>query len=382
MTDPVIGTPHDRRTFLTLAGGGAVAGAAFVVGVSTSPLAVAAEGPRPVRQFRAMWIASVANIDWPSTKTLSAQAQKAEYVAWLDLARRLNLNAVISQVRPTADAFWPSPYEPWSLWLTGKQGVHPGYDPLAFQVAEAHKRNLEYHAWFNPYRVSMQTDGADLVPTHPAKVHPDWVWTHGGKTYYDPGIPEVRRFVEDAILDAVKKYDIDAVHFDDYFYPYPSGTTPYPDDNTYARYGNGVPIADWRRENVNLLVKEMHERIHAIKPWVKFGISPFGIWRNKASDPLGSETGGTESYAAISADTRRWVKELGRLHQPPGLLADRAGRGRLREARAVVVRGGAGHGCRPVRRAGRVQADLGGVHRPAGAGAAPRPQQAAPRGRR
>jgi uncharacterized lipoprotein YddW (UPF0748 family) len=302
----------DRRRFLQLS---AAAGAgAYVVSIGTLP--AAAQGPtgadpfRPKRQFRAMWIASVTNIDWPSATGLSVEQQQAEFIAWLDLAKQLNLNAVISQVRPTADAFWPSPYEPWSQYLTGTQGKDPGYDPLAFQIAEAHRRNLEYHAWFNPYRVSMQTDPNQLVPDHPARLHPDWVFSYGPKLYYNPGIPAVRRFVEDAMLDAVLRYDIDGAHFDDYFYPYPVAGEELPDADTFATYGRGFSdIGDWRRDNINLLIREMQQRIHRDKPWVKFGVSPFGIWRNAGSDPLGSDTSGTESYNANYADTRRWVKE-------------------------------------------------------------------------
>lgn len=300
--------PLPRRQFLALAG---AAGGAYVVSLGTGTRAAAVTAAdTPKYQFRAMWISSVENIDWPSRTGLTVEQQQAEYIAWLELAKKINLNAVITQVRPTADAFWPSPYEPWSQYLTGTQGVDPGYDPLAFQLEEAHKRNLEYHAWFNPYRVSMQTDPSKLVPDHPARQHPDWVFAYGPKLYYNPGIPEVRRFVEDAMLDAVKKYDIDAVHFDDYFYPYPIGTTPYPDADTYAEYGTGFDsIEDWRLDNINKLVLEMDQRVHELKPWLKFGISPFGIWKNASTDPLGSDTNGTQSYYAISADTRRWVKE-------------------------------------------------------------------------
>ncbi len=302
----------DRRGFLRLAGAGAGAGA-FAVTIGSLP--ATADTPhtdpfRPKHQFRAMWIASVVNIDWPSRTGLGVDQQQAEFIAWLDLAKQLNLNAVISQVRPTADAFWPSPYEPWSQYLTGTQGQDPGYDPLAFQIAEAHQRNLEYHAWFNPYRVSMQTDPAKLVPDHPARQHPDWVFPYGPKLYYNPGIPQVRRFVEDAMLDAVLRYDVDGAHFDDYFYPYPVAGQSLPDADTFARYGAGYTgIGDWRRANIDLLVREMQDRIHAEKPWIKFGVSPFGIWRNRAADPLGSDTAGTQSYDANYADTRRWVKE-------------------------------------------------------------------------
>ena len=264
----------------------------------------------PKRQFRAMWIATVSNIDWPSRKGLSVAQQKAEYLSLLDLAQQRGMNAVIVQVRPTADAFWPSPYEPWSEYLTGIQGQNPGYDPLAFLVEETHKRNLEFHAWFNPYRVATHADPSRLAANHPVRQHPDWAFEYGGKLYYNPGIPAVRDFVQDAIMDAVEKYDIDAVHFDDYFYPYPVSGESIPDQQTYQEYGAGFSnIHDWRRNNVNLLVKELHQRIHAAKPWVAFGISPFGIWRNKSTDPLGSDTNGLQSYDAIYADTRTWVKQ-------------------------------------------------------------------------
>ncbi|GAB2533385.1 glycoside hydrolase family 10 protein [Brachybacterium huguangmaarense] len=298
----------DRRDLLRLSLGGVLTGAAYSVGLTVAAPSAEAAGPGSPRQFRALWIASVVNIDFPSRTGLSASAQRREFVAWLDLARRLKLNAVISQVRPTADAFWPSPHEPWSRYLTGTQGKDPGYDPLAFQVRAAHARGLEYHAWFNPYRAGMSADPNDLVPTHPARIHPDWRFAYAGKLYYDPGVPDVRRFVQDAMMDAVTRYDIDAVHFDDYFYPYPVDGRPIPDQTTYARFGGGAEIGAWRRGNVDALIREMRDRIRAVKPWVKFGVSPFGIWRNSATDPLGSATSGTQSYDAISADTRAWVK--------------------------------------------------------------------------
>lgn len=264
----------------------------------------------PKRQFRAMWVASVANIDWPSRTGLSVSAQQSEFRSWLDLAVQKNMNAVVVQIRPTADAFWPSPYEPWSNWLTGTQGRSPGYDPMAFMVNETHARNLEFHAWFNPYRIANHTNVTQLVASHPARQNPSWRFAYDGKLYYNPGIPAVRDFVEDAMMDAVTRYDIDGVHFDDYFYPYPGSGGSIPDSTTYAQYGAGFSsIHDWRRNNVNLLVQEMDQRIHAAKPHVKFGISPFGIWRNASSDPLGSRTSGFQSYDGIYADTRRWVKQ-------------------------------------------------------------------------
>ncbi|GAA3742523.1 uncharacterized lipoprotein YddW (UPF0748 family) [Spinactinospora alkalitolerans] len=262
------------------------------------------------RQMRAVWIAGVVNIDWPSAKGLDVQTQKAELTRLYDEAVAHGLNAVFVQIRPTADAFWPSPYEPWSEWLTGRQGADPGYDPLEFAIAEAHKRNLEFHGWFNPYRVAMHGDPGRLVRDHPARRNPDWTFEYGGRLYYDPGIPEARSFVQDAMMHAVENYDMDGVHFDDYFYPYPVSGEAIPDRDTYAAHGGGFDdIGDWRRNNVNLLVKEMGERIEAVKPHVKFGISPFGIWRNADSDPRGSDTGGLESYDDIYADSRKWVRE-------------------------------------------------------------------------
>ena len=239
----------DRRGFLTLAVAG-VAASAFTVTIgSLSPVAAHASGtveasaavaPRK-RELRAMWISSVVNIDWPSRTGLSAADQQAEFLYWLDVAEQFRLNAVFVQVRPTADAFWPSPLEPWSQYLTGVQGQDPGYDPLAFIVAEAHRRNLELHAWYNPYRVSMQADPAQLVPEHPARVHPEWIWAYGGKLYFDPGLPEVQEHIQRAILHSVEHYDLDGVHFDDYFYPYPVAGQEFPDDETFAEHGDGFP---------------------------------------------------------------------------------------------------------------------------------------------
>ncbi|MGW7477620.1 family 10 glycosylhydrolase [Nonomuraea muscovyensis] len=281
-------------------------------GASTaaSTVACATDPATPKRQLRAMWISSVANIDWPSRTGLTASAQQAEFRAWLDLAVARRMNAVVVQVRPTADAFWPSPHEPWSQWLTGTQGGDPGYDPLAFMVAEAHARNLELHAWFNPYRVANHDDVNTLVASHPARRNPSWRFAYGGKLYYNPGLPAVRAFIQDAIMDAVTRYDLDGVHLDDYFYPYPVSGQTIPDSAAYNEYGGGFAnVHDWRRENVNLLIRELDQRIHQAKPHVSFGVSPFGIWRNAATDPLGSATSGLQSYDAIYADSRRWVKE-------------------------------------------------------------------------
>jgi uncharacterized lipoprotein YddW (UPF0748 family) len=263
------------------------------------------------RELRGMWIATVANTDWPSAPGLPVEQQHAELLALLDTAVRLRLNAVMFQVRPTADAFWPSPYEPWSAYLTGTQGRDPGWDPLGTAVREAHRRGLELHAWFNPYRIANSADPSQLAATHPARLHPDWTVVYGGKLYYNPGLPQVRRFVQDAMLDAVRRYPIDAVHWDDYFYPYPVAGQVFDDDAAWARYGGGFTDRDaWRRHNTDLLVSETAARIKQIRPGTQFGISPFGVWRNAASDPLGSATtAGVQTYDDLHADTRGWVKK-------------------------------------------------------------------------
>jgi len=265
------------------------------------------------RQLRGMWLTTVSNRDWPSSPGLDEKTVKAEYRGWLDLAQRMNHNAIFVHVRPSGDAFWPSRFAPWSHWLTGRtDGQSPGWDPMAFMVAETHARNIEFHAWFNPYKAGQTGTVDGLPPNHPLRQHPDWAVTYpanptSARVYYNPGIPEARRFVEDSILEVAAKYDIDGVHFDDFFYPYPADGQDFPDEAAFGRHGAGATKADWRRQNVNLFVQEMYTRIKQIKPWVKFGISPFGIWRNKATDPRGSATRGLQSYDEIYADTRLWV---------------------------------------------------------------------------
>ncbi|MCX5522934.1 family 10 glycosylhydrolase [Streptomyces bobili] len=260
--------------------------------------------------MRGVWLATVANRDWPSRPGLTAAQQRSELLAWLDLAVRDRLNTVIFQVRPTADALWPSPYEPWSQVLTGTQGKAPGWDPLGTAVTEAHARGLQLHAWFNPYRIAVHDDPAGLVASHPARRHPDWVVPYGGKLYYNPGLPQVRAFVQDAMLDAVRRYPLDAVHFDDYFYPYPVAGQTFDDDAAYDAHGGAFPNrAAWRRANIDLLVRETAARIKAVRPTTQFGISPFGVWRNASTDPRGSDTQALQSYDAIHADTRKWVRE-------------------------------------------------------------------------
>jgi uncharacterized lipoprotein YddW (UPF0748 family) len=304
-----------RRRFGAVAAGtlGALATGGEAFAATPAPEAAAEGGPsyRPVVQMRGSWVSTVANIDWPLQQGLTAKEQKSALLARLDEAVERRLNTVVFQVRPTADAMWPSPYEPWSEWLSGTQGEDPGWDPLGFAVREAHKRGLQLHAWFNPFRIRNDTHIEKLVADHPANKHPDWVVPYGGKIYYNPGIPEVRRFIQNAILDAVRKYEIDAVHFDDYFYPYPVAGQVFDDDATFARYGGGfTDKAAWRRDNIDRLILELSRKIKRIRKHCQFGVSPFGVWRNKATDPTGSDTtAGVQTYDNLHADTRKWVQE-------------------------------------------------------------------------
>lgn len=307
----------ERRGFLQLAAGGvavaAIGGAGWsreVASVARGTDCKAIPGVSPKREFRAAWVATVENTDWPSETGLSAERQRREFVRLMDEAAAMNLNAVVVQVRAAADAFYPSRYAPWSEYLTGTPGESPGYDPLAFMVHAAHERNIEFHAWFNPYRVSLQSDRRRLAPDSPARRHPEWVVEYGGQLYFDPGIPGARRLIETSILEAVENYDLDAVHFDDYFYPYPVAGEPFPDADTFRENGGKFGSrADWRRYNVNRLVRDLSERIKRAKPWVKFGVSPFAVWRNKDTDPTGSDTQASiQTYDDLYADTRKWIQ--------------------------------------------------------------------------
>jgi uncharacterized lipoprotein YddW (UPF0748 family) len=264
----------------------------------------------PKREFRAAWIAHVANIDWPSSKTLTADAQRLEFTNILDHHKQAGMNAVIVQVRAACDATYPSDIEPWSEWMTGQQGRAPNYDPLAFMIAETHKRGMEFHAWFNPYRAVLSANSSNIAASHVSNLHPDWIQPYNTLRMLDPGLPAVRKYVVGVIMDVVRRYDIDAVHFDDYFYPYPQAGFTFADDNTFAANGRGITNKnDWRRDNVDVLIKTVSDSIKTVKKYVKFGISPFGIWRNQSSDPQGSATGGLESYSDIYGDSRKWIRE-------------------------------------------------------------------------
>jgi len=267
----------------------------------------------PKYELRGAWISTVENIDWPAKGDTDPASQREDFIALLDELQAAGINAVFAQVRPTADSFFPSEYFPWSHWLTGEQGVAPadGYDPLAFMIEEAHKRNMEFHAWINPFRVAMHTNVEALVETHPARQHPDWVVAYEGKLYFNPGVKEARDYIQAGVDEIVNNYDVDGIHMDDYFYPYPSSQefNDRAQYNDYVNAGGSMNLGDWRRSNVNEVVSGLYETIKDSKSYVKFGISPFGIWKNKASDPTGSATNGLESYSAIYADTRTWIKE-------------------------------------------------------------------------
>ncbi len=265
----------------------------------------------PKNEFRAVWIATVVNIDWPKSSTDNLEKQKADYIEILDTYKKLNYNAVIVQIRSVGDAFYPSELAPWSRFLTGKEGQAPkhNFDALAWMIAQTHARGFEFHAWLNPYRATMDLNTAILSPKHDFFNHPEWMIKYGGKYYYNPALPEVQQHLTTVVEEVVKNYDIDAIHFDDYFYPYKIKGEKFNDSVSFKKYGNGLSLEDWRRSNVNDFVKSISISIKNIKPWVQFGISPFGVWRNKSVDPKGSETeSGQTNYDDLYADPLAWME--------------------------------------------------------------------------
>ena len=263
-------------------------------------------------EFRAVWVATVDNIDWPSSKNISVAEQKTEYIKLLDMHQQNGMNAVIVQIRPAGDALYPSNYEPWSEFLTGQQGKAPSpfYDPLEFMIKETHNRGLEFHAWLNPYRAVFNMRTSSIAPTHLSKLHPEWFLVYGGKKYFNPALPEVRQHTANVVKDILSRYDIDAIHMDDYFYPYRIAGKEFPDQSSYLQYGKGMNKENWRRSNCDSIIKLLYETIRSTNPRVKFGISPFGIWRNKSQDPMGSETkGGQTNYDDLYADILLWLEK-------------------------------------------------------------------------
>ncbi len=315
------------------------------------PVSGASEPPAMRREFRGVWIASVGNIDWPSKPGLPVAQQQAELRGLLDDARKLNLNVVILQVRPGCDALYASRFEPWSEYLSGRMGQAPSpkWDPLQFACDEAHARGLELHAWVNPFRARYHEARSPISADHVSRTHPGWVVNYGSYLWLDPGLPEARAWSLRVITDIVRRYDVDGLHIDDYFYPYPEKDgavlMPFPDDASYARYrreGGRLERDDWRRGNVDGFIETLDAAVHAEKPWVKFGISPFGIWR--PGSPAGIK--GLDAYGLLYADARRWLREgwcdyvspqlywaLGKREQSfPGLLrwwAEQNSKGRI-----------------------------------------------------
>lgn len=290
--------------------------------MGTAPLAIGAPAdaqttfPEIQREFRGVWVATVSNIDWPSTRTLSPEQQKAEFIAILERARALNLNAIIFQVRPACDALYDSKLEPWSPYLTGTMGKapEPFYDPLAFAVEECHKRGLELHAWFNPYRALHPSYKGPISENHISKTKPELVKKYGNYLWLNPAEKSVQDHTYNVIMDVVRRYDIDGVHMDDYFYPYPETDKAtkreidFPDEESYQAYvkgGGKLTRGDWRRQAVNTLMERLYKGIKQEKPWVKFGLSPFGIW--KPGYP--PQIKGFNQYEKLYADARLWLEK-------------------------------------------------------------------------
>ena len=266
--------------------------------------------PAIQREMRGLWVATVANIDWPTRTTLTADQQRAEMVDIMTRAAATGINTIVFQVRPAGDAVYPSSLEPWASLLTGTQGKDPGYDPLAFAIQEAHARGMELHAWVNPFHAGNTADTAKLASSHLFRTRRDLIRVYGTQIWMDPGEPDVQDHAMRVITDIVSRYDIDGIHADDYFYPYVQRNAagqliPFPDDATYARYGAGLARADWRRANVDRFVERLYREAHAIKPTIKVGISPFGIWR--PGNPPGVQ--GLDAYAEIYADSRKWLQQ-------------------------------------------------------------------------
>ena len=277
--------------------------------------AIAAEPPEPLREFRAAWVASVWNIDWPSSPNVSAKAQRAELTQILDMAAELKMNAIILQVRPESDALYASEIEPWSYWLTAKQGRPPGdgVDPLKLAVQQAHERGIELHAWFNPFR-AVANKSVARAANHVSKAHPDWILPGTGGTWLNPALAEVQDRAIAVMTDVAKRYDVDGIHIDDYFYPYPKkvdgkNIPQFNDSKSYAAYredGGKLEAVDWRKDHVNRFVQRLNTGIKKTKPQLKFGISPFGIW--KPGHPSTIEAG-IDPPIDMAADSREWLRQ-------------------------------------------------------------------------
>ena len=279
----------------------------FMQAQAPSSVGLAPDTTCPKREFRAAWIQTVNG----QFRGMSTERMQQTLVEQLNSLHAAGINAIIFQVRPEADALYVSKLEPWSRFLTGVQGQAPApyWDPMQFMIDECHKRCMEFHAWINPYRVKTSLKN-ELAPGHLYYSHPEWFVTYGDQLFFNPALPESREHICKVVEDILSRYDVDAIHMDDYFYPYPVKGQDFPDDKDFARFGSGfTDKGDWRRHNVNLLIKQLHERIRAMKPWVKFGVSPFGVYRNESSYPLGSKTSALQNYDDLYADVLLWARE-------------------------------------------------------------------------
>lgn len=269
-----------------------------------------AQEMHPKYEMRGAWIATVVNIDWPSKPGLSVEQQKQEFINILNKDKEIGINAVFVQIRPVGDAFYPSQYDPWSEYLTGKQGQAPTpfYDPLKFMITETHKKAMEFHAWINPYRMVFDVNKSSIAENSITRLHPEWFVSYGKQKIFNPGLPQTIDYLVGVVSDIVHRYDVDGIHFDDYFYPYPT-SQHFNDDDAYRKYGKGLSLDDWRRSNCDSAIKRVHEALLKLKPMIKFGVSPFGIYQNKSQDPGGSETRGTTDYHQLYADVLLWLKK-------------------------------------------------------------------------
>jgi uncharacterized lipoprotein YddW (UPF0748 family) len=266
------------------------------------------------KEFRGVWIATVDNIDWPPhySVAVGSTAQKESFLKIINMHKRNGMNAIIMQIRPSADAFYPSKYEPWSQWLTGVQGQapFPYYDPLEFMITETHKLGMEFHAWLNPYRAVFSIKKTIVTPTHITRTKPEWFVTYGDHKYFDPGNKDGQKFVTNVVKDIVTRYKVDAIHMDDYFYPYRIAGKEFPDYTSYTRNGKGLAKDVWRRSNTDSIIVSIGKAIKEINPACRFGISPFGVWRNASVDSLGSNTkAGQTNYDDLYADILLWLKK-------------------------------------------------------------------------
>ncbi len=278
----------------------------MAIAIAATSISLHAQLPQPKREFRGAWIQCVNN----QFNGIGRDRMQETLTYQLNELQKTGINAILFQVRAEGDALYQSNLEPWSRYLTGQQGraPEPYWDPLAWMVEQCHQRGMECHAWINPYRAKTKGTTA-MANNHPYFQHPDWFFNYNGLLLFDPGIPENRSYICHVACDIIRRYDVDGLHIDDYFYPYPEAGVAIPDDASYARYGNGMDRRDWRRANVNAFIHDMHDSIQATKPWVKFGVSPFGIYRNQKSDPNGSATNGLQNYDDLYADILLWVRQ-------------------------------------------------------------------------